>query len=182
MIILASSSPTRAKLLKQNNISFIQQGVNFDEDSLNYHEPQDFVYYATKGKLELFLKNNKSYNAVLCADSVVSCENQILRKAKDVKHAKQMLGLQSANHVKIITCMMYKSKNLSITDLSETIYEFMEFQNLDEYLKSNEWMGKAGAIMVEGFAKKFIKKQIGFTSTAMGLCVENLKAFLKEDG
>ena len=49
---------------------------------------------------------------------------------------------------------------------------------MQEYLDSGECFGKAGAIMVEGFCKPYIKNVIGFESTAMGLCVEKLKFFL----
>ena len=40
-------------------------------------------------------------------------------------------------------------------------------------------MGKAGAIMVEGFCKPYIKSVDGYESTAMGLCVEKLLPYLK---
>lgn len=48
----------------------------------------------------------------------------------------------------------------------------------ENYLNSNEWEGKAGACMVEGFCKKYIENVIGYESTAMGLTVENIKEFL----
>jgi septum formation protein len=41
------------------------------------------------------------------------------------------------------------------------------------------WKDKAGACMVEGFCKKYIKSQIGLTSTAMGLSIEKLIPYLK---
>jgi len=50
---------------------------------------------------------------------------------------------------------------------------------LEAYLDSNEWMGKAGACMVEGFCKKYIKEVRGLESTAMGLGIEQLLPFIK---
>ena len=69
---------------------------------------------------------------------------------------------------------------MSYTDISTTRYEFDYFSSADlnAYLESGDWIGKAGAIMVEGFAKKYIKSCSGYESTAMCFCVEKLLAFL----
>jgi septum formation protein len=86
---------------------------------------------------------------------------------------------QSGNITSIITCMIYHSKNKKIIDISQTDYIFDDFDqdDLDAYLASGEWRGKAGACMVEGFCKSYIKEVRGFESTAMGLCVEVLETF-----
>lgn len=181
MLRLGSNSPTRAKLLKSFDIKFIQNGGNFDEDLIKTTNPKSFVYEATLGKFnELFKKYGIDDYPLLVADSVVTANNQLLRKAKDYEDAKRMLKLQSENETSVISCMKYKSKKLEMLDISITTYEFAKFdeKHLNDYLNSNEWMGKAGAIMVEGFCKPYIKKVTGFESTAMGLCVEKLKPYL----
>ena len=50
--------------------------------------------------------------------------------------------------------------------------------DLERYLDSGEWQGKAGACMVESFCRRYIKEVRGYESTAMGLSVEVLKPFL----
>ena len=74
-----------------------------------------------------------------------------------------------------------KGKNYHRID--ETIYKFKKFneKDLNNYLDSNEWKGKAGACMVEGFCKKYIESVRGYESTAMGLCIESLIEILKEE-
>ncbi|MFA6395344.1 MAG: Maf family protein, partial [Sulfurimonas sp.] len=52
--------------------------------------------------------------------------------------------------------------------------------DIDRYIASGEWRGKAGACMVEGFCKPYIREMRGYESTAMGLCVEVLKPFLQK--
>ncbi len=76
--------------------------------------------------------------------------------------------------------MIYKSKEKELIDISITTYEFEKFDknHMQEYLDSGECFGKAGAIMVEGFCKPYIKSVIGYESTAMGLGVEKLKPYL----
>ncbi|MGB5792411.1 septum formation inhibitor Maf [Poseidonibacter sp.] len=181
MIRLGSNSPTRALILKNNNIDFIQNGGNFDEDSIKTTNPKSFVYQATLGKYkELYEKYGVQDMPLLVADSVVTANGELLRKAKDINDAKRMLDLQSNNKTSVITCMIYKSKEKEVIDISITTYEFSKFidQHQEEYLNSGLYKGKAGAIMVEGFCKPYIKNVTGFESTAMGLCVEKLELFL----
>lgn len=117
---------------------------------------------------------------LLVADSVVTCEGKLLRKAKDYEDAKSMLELQSGNFTSVISCMIFKSKKLELIDISITTYEFTKFDEKDmqNYLNSGECFGKAGAIMVEGFCKPYIKNVKGLESTAMGLSIEKLLPFL----
>ncbi|MDY3199469.1 MAG: septum formation inhibitor Maf [Arcobacter sp.] len=181
MIRLGSNSPTRALILKNFGIDFIQNGGDFDEDSIKTTNPKSFCYEATLGKFkELYKKYGVEDMPLLVADSVVTCEGKLLRKAKDYDDAKAMLELQSGNKTSVITCMIYKSKEKEIIDLSITTYQFSEFnkEDMKNYLNSGECFGKAGAIMVEGFCKPYIKSVNGYESTAMGLCVEKLKIFL----
>lgn len=181
MIRLGSNSPTRAKILNSFNINFIQNGGNFDEDSIKTTNPKEFCYLATKGKFdELYNKYGINDIPLLVADSVVTCDNKLLRKAKDYEDAKIMLELQSGNCTSVITCMIYKSKNIELIDISITSYEFSKFDEKEvlNYLNSGECFGKAGAIMVEGFCKPYIKNVKGLESTAMGLSIEKLIPYL----
>lgn len=181
MIRLGSNSPTRAKILNNNNIKFIQCGGDFNEDTIRTKDPKEFVRLATLGKFdELYIKYGIDDMPLLVADSVVSCNGKLLRKAKNKEDARAMLELQSANKTSIITCMIFKSKQTYLFDVNETIYEFDKFNqnDLDKYINSELCMGKAGAIMVEGFCKPYIKKVKGYESTAMGLCIEKLIPFL----
>ncbi len=180
-LILASNSPTRAKILNEHDINFKQIAVDFDEDLIAHKSARDFVYHATKGKLDSYIKAYDLCIPVLCADTVVSADDKILRKAKDIDDARKILQRQSGNSVSILTCMMYKSKKMEFIDLSVTEYQFYEFgqEKIELYLQSGDYKGKAGACMVEGFCKQFIKSAIGFQSTAMGLSVEKLIPILK---
>ena len=177
MIRLGSNSQTRAKILKENNINFVQNGGTFDEDSILTTDPKSFVYQATLGKYnELINKYGCEDMPLLVADSVVSCNNKLLRKAKDKNDAKKMLELQSGNETSVITCMIFESKTKKLIDISITTYQFSKFDKneITRYIESCNCFGKAGAIEVEGFCKPYIKSVEGLESTAMGLCVEKL--------
>ena len=181
MIRLASSSQTRVMLLQEFGIPFLQQSVDFDEESIVSTCPKNFVYQATLGKYEANVKafGYQDY-PLLVADTVVTSQGQILRKAKCESDARNILMTQSGNVTSILTCMIYQSPKLKLIDISATDYIFHAFDmdDLESYLKSGEWRGKAGACMVEGFCKSYIKEVRGFESTAMGLSVEVLQRFL----
>jgi len=182
MIILCSSSKTRAKLLKEAKIDFIQKSCNFDEEQITTLDSYEFVTLASYGKFKECLKCFKNEN-VLTADTVVSDGKKILRKAYSKEEAREILLSQSGKKIKIITSMWLRVNGRIFSRLDETIYEFSEFDKMDleEYLNSDEWRGKAGACMVEGFCKKYIKSVKGYESTAMGLCVEEVIRILKEE-
>jgi len=183
LLRLGSNSVTRATILNAFDIKFIQNGGSFDEDSLLTKDPKAFVYQATLGKYkELFLKFGVKDMPLLVADSVVTCQGQLLRKAKDENDARRMLELQSGNQTSVLTCMIYKSLNKEILDISITTYVFDTFdkKDIEKYIASGECFGKAGAIMVEGFCKPYIKEVKGYESCAMGLCIEKLLPFLKK--
>ncbi len=180
-IRLASSSQTRARLLKEKGIDFIQEYVDFDEESIRTPSPKSFVYQATLGKYKMnFERFGIEEYPLLVADTVVASQGHILRKARCAEEARNILLTQSGHTTSIITCMVYHSKQLKLVDISYTDYVFDEFDphDLERYIQSGEWRGKAGACMVEGFCKTYIKEVRGYESTAMGLCVEKLDRFM----
>jgi len=182
MIHLASNSHSRAKLLTQFQIPFIQKAPNYNEEQIKTTIAKDFVYLASKGKLERAIEEFGLDIPLLTADSVISTKGgEILRKPKNRDDAKRILKIQSGSQIAIISAMHYKTKNFYLSDISATYYQFAPFdiEDLERYLDSGLWIGKAGGCMVEGFCKKYIQKVEGYESTAMGLQVEKLIKWIK---
>jgi len=182
-IRLCSQSESRALLLRNACLDFIQSPVDYDEEQILASSPKNFVYQATVGKFEAA---KKAYDykelPLLCSDTVVTSQNKILRKAKNIDDAREILLTQSGNVTSIVTCMIYKSRDVELLDISSTDYIFDTFNSddLENYLASGEWMGKAGGCMVEGFCKPYIREVKGYESCAMGLSVEVLQRFLNK--
>ncbi len=184
MLRLCSSSSTRAKILKSFGVDFIQSGVDFDEDAIKYREPRAFVYSATMGKLEVAKSCFGLEYPLLVADTVVvSSSGQILRKAKNINDAREILNLQSGKRISIITASSLLSKKLHFIDISSTEYIFDEFDrdDLENYLQSGLWQDKAGACMVEGFCKKYIREVKGLESNAKGLPIEKILVWIERE-
>ncbi len=180
-ICLCSQSESRALLLRKFGIGFVQKSVDFDEEQIATKIAKDFVYYASKGKLEAAIRTFGLKMPLLCADTVIAAaDGSILRKAKDVEDARRILNIQSGSSISIVSSLHYRSKNLAFSDISATHYHFAPFEkaDLEAYLQSGLWRGKAGGCMVEGFCKKYIQSVDGLESTAMGLQVEVLLPWL----
>jgi len=176
-ICLCSQSESRALLLSNFGIDFIQKSAAYDEEQITTTIAKDFVYTASKGKLDAAVCEFGLEMPLLCADTVIAAtDGSILRKAKDIEDARRILGIQSGSTISIISSLHYKSKTLAFSDISATHYHFASFleDDLEAYLESGLWRGKAGGCMVEGFCKKYIKSVEGYESTAMGLQVEVL--------
>lgn len=176
-ICLCSQSESRALLLRKFGVNFIQKSPDYDEEQIRTTIAKDFVYTASKGKLEAAIREFGLDVPLLCADTVIAAaDGTILRKAKNIEDARRILTIQSGSTISIISSLHYKSKTLAFSDISATHYHFATFEetDLEAYLESGLWQGKAGGCMVEGFCKKYIQSVDGYESTAMGLQVETL--------
>jgi septum formation protein len=180
-IHLASNSESRALLLNKFGIDFIQRSPEFDEDQITTTIAKDFVYTASKGKMEAAVREFGLDIPLLCADSVIMAEDgSILRKPKNIEDARRILNIQSGASISIVSSLHFKSKELLLVDTSATHYHFAPFEeeDLEAYLESGVWQGKAGGCMVEGFCKKYIRSVDGYESTARGVLVEVLLPWL----
>lgn len=181
MIRLCSASKSRADILQKFGIEYLQSPVDFDEESIEESRPKSFVYSVVKGKLQSALNYYSLELPILVADTVIEADRAILRKAKNRDDAREILLKQSGNSIEIITALIYKTQTIKFIDISSTKYLFGQFntEDLEKYLQSNEWQGKAGGCMVEGFCKKYIKEVAGLESNAMGLQIEKLLPWLE---
>ena len=69
MLILASTSQTRAKILREFGVDFVQKSVAFDEENILASCPRDFVYQASSGKMKDAKNIFGLENPLLCADT-----------------------------------------------------------------------------------------------------------------
>ncbi|EPP1572962.1 septum formation inhibitor Maf [Campylobacter lari] len=180
MLYLASSSPSRVALLKETNIAFEQIIIDYDESLVKKDNPSSYVQKIVLEKERQFFAKYPDLKNVLFADSIVCAQNIILTKAKSDNEAFNMLNLQSGKSISVLSAMILVLEDKKIFNLSkcDLILDKFDLKDMQEYIESKLYQGKAGAVMCEGFHKKYIKKIIGHQSTALGLNIELLKAFL----
>ena len=116
MICLCSSSESRALLLNNFGIDFIQKSAEYDEEQITTDIAKDFVYTASKGKLDAAIREFGLDIPLLCADTVIAAaDGTILRKAKNVEDARRILKIQSGSTISIISSAHYRSKRLAFS-------------------------------------------------------------------
>ena len=72
MLILCSSSESRALLLNNFGVAFTQKSVAYDEEQITTPIAKDFVYTASKGKMDAAVKAFGLETPLLCADTVIA--------------------------------------------------------------------------------------------------------------
>ncbi|NDJ26457.1 septum formation inhibitor Maf [Campylobacter sp. MIT 12-8780] len=190
MLYLASSSSSRARLLKQNGFEFSQLQVSFDESSVDKNlKPEIYVQKVLELKEKLFFKSkefkalkanfDEKNDSIVFADSIVSVDDIILTKAHNDEEALEMLSLQNAKKLSIISALSISShKKITALSLAKLTLAPFEEKELRAFIASKAYLGKAGCVECEGFHKKYILKLQGELSTALGLDISILKAYL----
>ncbi len=118
---------------------------------------------------------------VLAADTVAECGGQILGKPIDRDHARQMLKLMEGREHRVLTgvTLWHQPSDKYVTHIEQTSLKMDTFGNdeLEAYLDSDEWMGKAGAFGYQD-GLDWVHIIEGNPSNVVGLPMEKLSAWL----
>ena len=171
-LILASASPRRVSLLGQIGITadFIVP-AHIDESPLKDELPRQLAQRLAHAKAEEIAKT-KSGHFILAADTVVGVGRRCLPKAEDAAQARQFLELLSGrrHHVYGGICLIGPNGEVH-NRLVDTAVKMkrLSTSEIDQYIASGEWEGKAGAYAIQGTAGAFVEKIIGSYTNVVGL-------------
>lgn len=184
-LILASASPRRVDLLAMAGITpDAILPADIDETPLKHELPRDLCVRLARGKAEKIASENPGA-IVLGADTVVACGRRDLGKPADADDARRMLDILSGRRHKILggLCVIGSDGKVR-TRLCETIVAFSRLSkhNIDAYIESGEWDGKAGGYAVQGLAATFVKFISGSHSNIVGLSVYDAVRMLDSAG
>jgi septum formation protein len=190
-LVLASGSPRRLALLNQAGV---------EPDALR---PADVDEIPNKGELPRALANRLARSKadaaldgvrldeelrgsfVLAADTVVAVGRRILPKAELLDEAAQCLRLLSGRSHRVYTgvCLVTPKETFR-QRLVETRVRFkrLSSEDIEAYLASGEWRGKAGGYAAQGIAGTFIVKMVGSYSNVVGLPLYETAALLSGEG
>src|ERR671911_1321338 len=190
-IILASGSPRRLGLLNQAGIEPDQLlPSDIDEIPLKGELPRAYATRLARAKAEVALdavrRSEEMRGAfVVAADTVVAVGRRILPKAELLDEAAQCLRLLSGRSHRVYSgvCVV-TPKEAFRQRLVETRVRFKRLsqEDLEAYLASGEWRGKAGGYAVQGLAGTFVVKIIGSYSNVVGLPLYETLALLSGEG
>jgi len=176
--VLASASPRRLQLLERVGLTpDLLNPSDVDELPHKRETPRALSIRLAKEKalraIEMPLVKELGPNAfVLAADTVVGLGRRILPKAETLEQARDCLSLLSgrSHWVYSTVCLIAPGKKLS-TRCVETKLRFKRLsrEDIDSYIASNEWRGKAGGYAIQGRAEAFVRLLTGSHSAVIGL-------------
>ena len=205
MLILASASQSRKKLLENSQIEFIQISSNFNEASIKEKDISNLALELSFQKANSLVLNIKeielpskfSYSSVeiLGCDSIFEFKGEAYGKPADKEEAfirwKKMsgeFGFLHTGHTLIIGNFDLTSNIFNITEtikktVSSKVY-FSKLQNeeIKSYVDSLEPLYSAGGFTLEGKGGKYIEKIDGCFSNVMGLSLPWLRKNLIKEG
>src|SRR5437870_2081050 len=168
--VLASGSPRRLTLVNQMGIEpDALRPADIDETPKKGELPRACATRLARGKAEaapaaVKLDDEIAGSYILAADTVVAVGRRILPKAELLDEAAQCLRLLSGRNHRVYTsiCMVTPKEGFR-QRLIETRVRFKRLSedDIQSYIGSGEWRGKAGGYAVQGIAGSFVVKMVG---------------------
>ena len=205
MLILASSSKSRKKLLQNADIQFIQFSSSFDESTIKQKNiinlASELSYSKAQTTLEKIESSNEKFKLdnssleVLGCDSIFEFEGKAFGKPLNNNEAYERWLLMSSNsgylhtgHT-ILFCeftnnmeeIICKKKVREVIS-SKITFAKLERDEIQNYVNSNEPLHCAGGFALEGRGGKYIEKIDGCFSNVMGLSLPWLRRILLDQG
>lgn len=182
-LVLASASPRRRDLLAR--LGIVPEGVAPADIDETPHRAELPRAYAQRMAREKALAAGGGVHHVLAGDTVVACGRRILPKAEDEATARRCLELLSGRRHRVLSAVALHYPDGTLRErLSETQLKFkrLSAQEIDAYLASGEWHGKAGGYAIQGMAEALIPWIAGSHSGVVGLPLFEARALLKAAG
>ena len=182
-LILASASPRRLELLAR--IGVVPDEVipaEIDETPRKRELP---LGYACRMAAEKAAAVAQVGALTLAADTVVAAGRRILPKAASEAEARATLKLLSGRRHRVHSAVtLVDGGGRARHRLSTSIVTFKRLSNaeLDAYVASGEWQGKAGAYAIQGRAEALVRWVAGSHSGVVGLPLFETRALLRAAG
>lgn len=184
-LILASASPRRIELLNQINvIPDSVEPADIDETPLKGEKPADLAKRLSCEKAG-FIKQKQKDRYVLAADTVVACGNNVLDKAETKEYALTCLHKLSGRRHRVYGGITLITPDGRVrTRLCQTIVKFKHLteNDIQTYIESQEWEGKAGGYAIQGLAGSYIQYLSGSYSNVVGLSLYDTMKILESGG
>jgi len=184
-LVLASNSPRRRDLLSQIGITPDHiDPADLDETPLKNEEPRCYAERIAAEKAAAVAERH-SGSFILAADTVVSTARRILPKAEDEQTARNCLKILSGRKHRVTSGIALitpdgKARQKVVT--SDVTFKVMDPSEIDAYIASNEWHGKAGGYAIQGLAATYIRALSGSYSNVVGLPLFEVAGWLKGHG
>ncbi|UYH55346.1 Maf family nucleotide pyrophosphatase [Qipengyuania sp. SS22] len=182
-LILASASPRRRELIARLGVTPAAiNPADIDETPAAGERPRDYAIRMAHEKAEAAASDD---GFVLAGDTVVAAGRRILPKAEDAATARKCLELLSGRRHRVLSAIALRAPDGQLRErLCETMVLFkrLSAEEIDAYLASGEWEGKAGGYAIQGLAEGLISRIQGSHSGVVGLPLYETRTLLKAAG
>lgn len=190
MLVLASTSPRRAKLLEEGGFSFVTLKADVSEELPFATKPEDGVKAlalrkALAGQKAWIEAGGSAEDTILGADTIVAIDSQILGKPADSREAQTMLQQLSGRQHDVYTGVaLVKGPGCQENEAVRTQVYFraLTFEEIQTYIATGEPLDKAGAYAIQGGAREFVEQYEGSLSNVIGLPMEYVSDRLRAWG
>jgi len=189
--VLASGSPRRLSLVNQVGVEpDALRPADIDETPRKGELPRACATRLARNKAEaalamVRLDEELKGSFVLAADTVVAVGRRILPKAELLDEAAQCLRLLSGRNHRVHTaiCLVTPKETFRQRHVETRVrFKRLSEEDIEAYLASGEWRGKAGGYAAQGIAGSFIVKIVGSFSNIVGLPLYETMSLLGGEG
>lgn len=190
-LVLASASPRRLTLLAQVGVTpDALRPASLDESAKRGEMPRLLVSRLSRSKAEasrdqIANDQNLANSYVIAADTVVAVGKKILVKPAHVEEAMASLQLLSGRTHSVLTsvCLITPDDKVR-TKIVDTRVRFRHLTRpeIELYIASREWRGKAGGYAIQGLAGCFVQRIIGSYTNVVGLPLTEVVGMLSAEG
>lgn len=184
-LILASSSPRRAEILRNAGIEFEVRPARLEESPAPGEPPEGMVARLAEQKalaVAQQLARNAGECIVLGADTAVVADHEMFGKPDSANSARSMLQVLSGRTHRVLTgiCLVRTPDMTKRAAIETTIVTFapMTREEIEDYIRSGEPLDKAGGYAIQGRAGRYITRIEGCHLNVVGLPLARLYALL----
>jgi len=182
-IILASTSPRRKQILAQSGLSFTAVSSNYEEDMTLKLKPLELAKHLSRGKATSIASKYPNH-IIIGADTFIALKDELLGKPLTMEKARKSLKKISGKTVSVITGFTIldtgTKKSYSKACETKVFIKRLSNQEIENYIKTNEPLDKAGAFAIQGLGAVIVKKIEGDYLNVMGLPLFELARALKK--
>lgn len=173
MLFLASQSPRRRELLAQIGVDFEVLDVEVPELRVAGEPAFDYVRRVAREKAGAGLMTVAAVPGalILGADTEVVLDGEVFGKPRDADAAARMLARLSGRTHQVLSAVALINAGCEwqAQCASSVSLAALDARDIDAYIASGEWHGKAGGYAIQGRAAAFISRLEGSYSAVMGL-------------
>jgi septum formation protein len=177
-LILASSSPRRAEILRDAGMSFTVMSSAVDETPIPGESPNEYVHRLACAKAELVAARSIGPTIVIGADTVVVLDGQIIGKPRTAEDARRTLQLLSGRTHSVVTGVtlirLPDAERRGFVETTQVQFSAISTEEIARYLATDEPYDKAGAYAIQGRAGRYIPRVEGCYFNVVGMPVARL--------